>query len=265
MNAVRTAVLSFGLALLAAGALPAAQFHIPLHMPPHPAFPGGEPGREFYLEAGYGMFRSGGMDVAGAGGCFELSALGAGKAGASVRSCGYSLSGKVDPLRLGKETGGGFASALEADLVWAPRGREGYKFYAGGIVGLSTVDIRSPLSYNLAGGKLVVEPDTAFSIFLGLPLGVELPFGVSKSWSGALQADAVLFPAGVNFFSYMGLPGSQVYGAARAIDPQVGGGTRLSFFYRPWKLFVEGAGRLYSGGGENEAASFLTLLGGIKF
>ncbi|MBI5745317.1 MAG: hypothetical protein HY952_12310 [Elusimicrobia bacterium] len=265
MEIRKTLSAALGLLLAAACALQAAQFHVPLHMPPHPSFPGGEPGRELYLEAGAARFISKGINIAGPGACFELSALGKAGGGAAVRGCGFSLSGKVDPLGLGRDGGSGFASAVEADLLWAPRGRDGLKFYAGGLVGMSSLDIRDPLNYTLVNGKLVVEPDTAFSLFLGLPLGVELPFGVSENWSGSAQADVALFPAGVTFFSYLGLPGSGLYGTSRGIDPQAAGGARAAFFYRPWKLFIEGAGRLYSGGGNNEAASFVSLLGGIKF
>ncbi|OGR78149.1 MAG: hypothetical protein A2X32_01970 [Elusimicrobia bacterium GWC2_64_44] len=265
MRKALTLLISSGLAALLAGGVCAAQFHVPLHMPPHPAFPGAESGRGFWLEAGSSRFKSGGIEISGPGGCFELSAVGEKKLGASVRVCGFSLSGKVDPLRLGRKTGGGFASSTEASLLWAPRGRDGYRFYAGGLLGLTVLDIRSPLNYTLSDGRLVVEPDTAYSIFFGLPVGAELPFGISRGWSGALQADVAVFGGGVTFFTYLGLPGSPLYGSSSGIDPQLAAGARLSFYYRPWRLFIEGAGRAYTGDGANEASSFTSLLAGIKF
>jgi len=265
MRKVRAVLLSFGFSSLLTGALCAAQFHVPLHLPPHPAFPGVETGRGFWLEAGAGKFRSGGIEISGPGGCFELSAVGEKKVGVSARACGFSLSGKVDPLRLGRKTGSGFASSTEAALLWAPRGRDGYRLYAGGLLGLTVLDIRSPLSYTLNNGRLVVERVTASSFFFGMHMGPEAPFGISADWGGALQADAALFLGGVTFFTYLGLPGSPVYGSSTAIDPQFGAGSRLSFYYRPWRLFFEGGFRAYSGDGSNEASSFASLLAGIKF
>lgn len=253
------------LCLCALSSARAAQFHVPLHMPPHTAFSGEAAEKSLYLEVGAALFKAGGVDVSGPGGCLELSAAGKGALGASVRACGFSLSGKVDPLRLGRTGGGGFAGALEADIFVAPRGRGGLKFYAGGLAGVSVLDIRDPLSYTVSGGKLVVEPDSAFSIFVGVPVGAELPLLRSEGWNCALQADVLLLPGGVTFFTYLGLPGSDLYGSSSSIDPSVAGGTRLSFYYKPWRLLTEAGLRVYSGSGANDAASAASLLLGVKF
>lgn len=241
----------------------AEQFHVPLHMPPHRLVPDGDSGREFLFGAGFAGISAPGLHASGTGGFIELGSLGGNKAGFSARGYGFPFSGDVDPLSIGHTGGGGLAGGFEIDLLLAPRGKEGYRLYAGFIANVTMLDIRNPLVVTFSGGNAKVEPDSALSMLIGFPAGVLIPLDISKSWRGELQADAAAFPAGVTFFSYTGLPAT-LYGSSRKIDPHYGCGARAGFTYIPWNLSIEALGRLSTGSGNNEPLSFGALQAAIK-
>lgn len=241
-----------------AGQAAAAQFHVPVHLPPRLCSGDGGACREFRLGGGYAGISAPGLHAGGPGGFWEYSLLGSGNLGASFRGYGFSFSGDVDPLSVGHKGGGGMTGGFEADLLLAPRGKGGYFLYGGLTANVSMLDINDPLSFSYSG-RLSVEPDGAFSVLLGLPAGAVFPFSLSGKWRAALKADAVFFPGGTTFFYYTGLPPG-AYGSSREIDPNYGGGAGASVSFLPWRLDLEMFVRFSSGSGNNEP---LTLGGGM--
>lgn len=241
----------------------AAQFHVPLHLPPHRCVPEAGAGKEFLLGLGAASATGAGLAASGPQGYWEFGALGSNNVGFSARGYGAALSGKVDPLRAGHSGGGGMSGGFELDLLAAPHGKDGWRVYAGALAGLTSLDIRDPLTLTAEGSGLRVEPDNAFSVFLGLPVGVLVPVRLSKTWRLELQADAVVFPAGVSFFSYTGLP-PMMFGTSRRIDLHYGGGTRAGLLYAPWGLLLEAAFRFSTGTGNNSPLSYSALSAGLK-
>lgn len=263
MRPAMTLALAAGLAAALAGGAAAAQFYLPFHQPPQRFVPAGEAGREFVLTGGVAAFSAPGVKVSGAGGAWEWAGYGRSGAGFSVRGYGYGLSGKVDPFSVGHTGGGGMTGGVEIDQLWAPRGKDSYRIYAGFLAGLSELDVRAPLVFQHTGGRIRVEPDTAFSLYLGFPAGVLVPFGLSGTWRGELQADVTFVPAGVTVFSFGGLA-SPVYGSSRGIDFDLSAGARAGVVYLPWKLSADLLGRLSSASGNNEPVACGALLVSLK-
>lgn len=246
-------ILAALLAFPAAAA--AAQFHVPLHLPPHSCGPAADGCGGFLIGGGWAGTVAKGIDLDGPGGFWELEGFGRKALGVSVRGYGFGLKGRTDPLSIGNRSGGAMAGGLEASLLLAPS-PGGARYYAGFLAGVSSMDIRAPLAFTVSGGKVRVEPDSAFSLLAGFPAGVIAPLWRSDRWAADLQADAVVYAAGVTYFGYTGLA-APLYGRTRAIDPHYGCGARVGVEYRPLRLRAEAAARASSGSGNNEPLSFV--------
>lgn len=258
----RTTALSL-LLLLSPFCASAAQFILPLHLPPHlPGLEKGEPAK-FRLGLGYAGASADGILVSGPGGYWELAAPGPGKLAYSVRGSGFLLSGKVDSFSIGHKSGGGLAGALEGSIIAAPWGKDAARLYTGLIFGITILGVRDPAIFQLLDGRSRAEPSSAFSLQLGLPFGALFPVALGGSWKGEAQADLTIFPAGVTFFSY-GLAGPTAYGSTRKTGMQFSLGCRAGAVYAPWGLRLEALGRFSPRGNDRGTFSWWAFQAALK-
>ncbi|MBI2363066.1 MAG: hypothetical protein HYV15_06760 [Elusimicrobia bacterium] len=127
--------------LLCAPAAQGAQFHVPLHAPPR-VWP--EAGGKTSLLLGGGYFAAGarGLQVDGPGGGWELGAPLGERLSGHVQSLGTAFGGTLDPLGSRSRKTSGMSGALEADLAFAPGGREGsWRAYAGAQLGFTVLSM----------------------------------------------------------------------------------------------------------------------------
>ena len=240
------------LILLFAKAAGASQFSVPLHAPPR-LWPGSGDGASLLLGSGFYGANAPGLHVEGLGGAWEAGAPMGERMSGHVQSVGVSLSGTLDPLDSRLRRTSGMAGVLEADLAFAPGGREGaWRLYGGGQVGLTVLGI-SGSGPTFSHGRLVVEPDTALSLTVGVPLGVE----VRREWDGwraGAAAHLTLSPGGRTVFTYLAA-GPAGFGSTRRVHPFAALGTRLRLERPAWRLGLEGGVSGSSSSGNNEAVT----------
>ena len=253
-------ILPVALLAFAAGTAGAVQFHVPIYLPPHRLEAARTSGPTAWFGGGYGSATGPGLSLSGPGGFWEMAGSLNEELAVSGHCAGFLMTGTLDPFGSGRRRTTGGAALLEADLIWAPRGRESYHLYSGLQGHLTILDVRDALPIRLGGGAAVrVEPDTAASMLLGVPFGVLLPIGLGGDWSAQWQADATAFPAGVTYFTY-GPGGPSAYSGARRIDFTAAAGTGARLSYEPWRLSVEALVRHALGLGNNEPVTQGSLL-----
>ena len=246
--------------VLAAGTAEAVQFHVPLYLPPHRLETDQTSGPTAWFGGGYGAANGPGMSLSGPGGFWEVAGAVDDELAVSGHGGGFLLTGTLDPFGSGRRRTTGGAGLLEADLMWAPRGRGSYHLYTGLQGHLTVLDVRDALPVSFGGGAAVrVEPDTAASMLVGVPFGVLLPIGLGGGWSAQWQADVTAFPAGMTYFTY-GPGGPSAYSGARRIDFTAAAGTGTRFSYEPWRLSLEALVRHALGFGNNEPVTQGSLM-----
>lgn len=247
------------LAVLTAGGAAAAPFHVPVHLPPRIIQAAAEGGPSASFGAGYAHAGAGGMSLSGPGGFAGLDwRLEDGLSG-SLRGGGFLLSGESDPFGAGRRMTNGGAALLEADLIWAPEDRAAYRLYAGLQGHVTVLDVRDAAAVPLTGAPARVEPDTAVTHLLGIPLGGLLSVPLGGSWSMEWQADVTLHPAGSTFFTY-GPGGAPASESTRRLDFTAAAGTGVRLSRAPARLSLEALLRRSFGFGNNEPAVMGALL-----
>lgn len=237
------------LALVAASAN-AAQFALPFHAPPRLRPEPGQVG----LRLGLGWNAVRGADIAleGPGGGWELAGVSQDGLGGHVRADGYGLSGRAAPLQ-GARRAVGFTGTLEGDASWSPGGPDGAaRFYGGAAVNLTSLSFADAGRVTLGGGALSVEPDTALSLAVGLPMGVSARRRLGDAWALEASAAVVAWLGGRTFFTY-GPAGPLGRGSARKVDPNAGGAARLSLEHFPSRLALEAGVSANAAAGNNDA------------
>lgn len=249
----------FVVLMLAAGTIGAAQFHVPVQLPPHRLEAPQTLGPTAWFGGGYGHAAGPAMTLSGPGGFWELAWGLSNDRSWNVHGGGFLLTGEMDPFGHGRRKTIGGVALLEADLAWAPQGRESYHLYTGLQGHLTILDVRDAGPIMLGGGSVRVEPDTAVSHLLGVPFGVLIPIRLGGGWFAQWQADATVFPAGVTYFTY-GPGGPPAYNSTRRIDFTAAAGTGLRLSYEPWRLSLEASARHSLGFGNNEPVTMGALL-----
>lgn len=242
-----------------AAALPArdaraAQLHVPLHVPPRLDVRGGE-GASLIFGLGWHRASAPGLAVDGPGGGWELAVKASRRLDIDLHlhSDGFVFGGSAEPTAGRRETGG-LSGTFELDASKGVGGG-GARVYAGALVSLTTLDVADPLTVSKTGTGLRVEPDLATSIVLGFPVGL-LWRSREEPWSPYAAAYGLFTTGGATFFSYsVGPPG--FFGSSVKIDPNLGGGARAGFEYRPWRLSLEAGGGLTASAGGNESLATL--------
>lgn len=230
----------------------ASQFNVPLHSPPR-VWPEADSGASLLLGVGYYGANAPGLHVDGLGGAWEVAAPMGERASGHVQSVGASLGGTMDPLDSRSRKTSGMAGAFEADLAYAPGGREGaWRLYAGGQAGLTVLNIAGT-GVTFSHGRLVVEPDTAVSVTLGFPLGVEARRQWGE-WRGSAAAHLTLSPGGTTLFTFLAA-GPAGFGSTRKVHPFAALGARLRLERPAWRLGLEAGASESSSSGNNEAVT----------
>lgn len=247
------AVLSlFLLALPSPEPAAAAALHVPLRLPlaePAPST------TTFLLAVDYFGIRAPGLESSAPGGFWELGAPVGSRSAVHFKAGGAILDGRIESVS-GRRDTAGMAGTLEADLSWklsrapsAPRG------YAGLLLDMTILDIHDPALIQLGAGGGRVEPDTAFSLVFGVPVGLAVPLHSSERWQAWAQAGVTAFLGGATFFSYA-LPGPSAFGTSRAVHPQLAFDGSVSASYRPWRLAAGLFLSASTSSGNNEGAVY---------
>lgn len=222
---------------------------VPFHVPPSLVAEPDSSGLE--LSGGWMQFRGAGIGLSGAGGGWEWSNSGEEGWGAAVRGHGFALSGAVQPAVGGRLKTSGFTGSLEGDAVYT----SGYwRAYAGGVVNVSGLDL-----FDTRRVEGFVEPDGAYSIVVGVPVGAELHGELGAGWSARATGFVVPWLGGATGFTYF-LPGRQLYGSSKHVHAHLSAGGRVRI-ESPYRLAVEAGGSAASASGNSRALSVFYILG----
>jgi hypothetical protein len=224
-----------------------SQFALPVHVPPS-LYP--QTGSSFEAGLGWQAIRGPGLALEGPGGRWEYASVSkSASATGHVHADAFLIKGEDDPLGAGRRHVSGMTGSLEADLSWAPKAQP-LRFYTGGLVNMTSLSFSSARAINYSNGLIRVEPDTATSLVVGVPIGVNAG-SQTQNWALSAGAHGVAWLGGGSFFSY-GPAGPLGIGRSRKVHPNFGGGGNLRVEYIPWRLALQSGLSANAGAGNND-------------
>ena len=250
--------LSLCAALMAASSPAAAggySLALPLHTPPRLRPEAGK--SSFALGAGWASLHGSGLALSGPGGGWEFATASPNGLGAALHSEGYALKGTLDPSGAGRLNTTGLAGSIEGDFVWSPSGVEGpWRLYLGAQASLSLLNMIGTRSLIVASGPHAVEPNGAYSVLVGFPVGASVGGSLGNVWTGQAGANVATCVGGVTFYHYF-LRGPHLYGKSQEVTAHAAAGGYVRAEYAPWRISLEAGGSAAARSGNSRGLASL--------